>query len=277
MSHSISLQHVIFYSTLTTITTGLGAMPFLCMRSDGPLIKSLSNSIAAGMMIAASMGLLMEGIEHSWQLCVFGCLLGLIFIWLSESFLEAHEDIKFGVLSGPSARKSLLFVIVMTMHSFSEGVGIGVSFSAAHSFGIYISVVLAVHNIPEGLAVALVLVPRGESVFKAGLWAIVTSLPQMIMAIPAFIFTNWFSPLLPLGLGFAGSTMVHVSIFELLPEAFSICASKQPKYYKDLPMIRMFWFNRLLPVLVVILSFLGMQRIQTLLHDSLDASLRGDI
>ena len=102
------------------------------------------------------------------------------------------------------------------------GVGIGVAFSSAHNFGIYISLVLAVHNIPEGLAVALVMVPRGASILNAALWAIFTSLPQMLMAVPAFIFTNWFHPLLPLGLGFAGATMVHVSLFELLPEALKV-------------------------------------------------------
>jgi zinc transporter ZupT len=37
---------------------------------------------------------------------------------------------------------------------------------------------IAIHNIPDGLAICLVLIPRGTSVTKASLWSIFTSLPQ---------------------------------------------------------------------------------------------------
>jgi hypothetical protein len=35
-----------------------------------------------------------------------------------------------------------------------------------------------VHNIPEGLAISLVLVPRGEPVRRAAHWSIFSSLPR---------------------------------------------------------------------------------------------------
>jgi zinc transporter, ZIP family len=48
-----------------------------------------------------------------------------------------------------------------------------------------------------------VLVPRGVSWSRAAFWSVFSSLPQPLMAVPAFVFVETFKPLLPYGLGFA--------------------------------------------------------------------------
>jgi len=120
-------------------------------------------------------------------------------------------------------RKALLIFVVMFCHSAAEGVAVGVAFSRQvnQQFGIFVSLLLAVHNVPEGLAVALVLVPRGVSAAKATVIAILTSIPQPFLAVAAFSFVDSFYWLLPLGLAFAAGAMVYVSFHELLTEASS--------------------------------------------------------
>lgn len=46
-----------------------------------------------------------------------------------------------------------------------------------------------------------------------------TSLPQAVVAVPAFMFVSTFRALLPLALGFAAGCMVWMVFAELLPDA----------------------------------------------------------
>lgn len=85
-------------------------------------------------------------------------------------------------IKGADAAKAVLVIGIMTLHSFGEGSGVGVSFAGSKglSQGILITLAIAVHNIPEGLAVSMVLASRGVSPTKAMLWSVITSLPQVM-------------------------------------------------------------------------------------------------
>lgn len=227
-----TLHTVFYYGWISAVATGLGVLPLCFVTEMKKYWIGVSNAIAAGMMCAASYSLFIEGCTFSdvddtsgvsaTARTGIGCVLGLLFILGTKSFLDGHEDVKLGSMSGADTRKILLIVFVMTLHSFSEGVGIGVSFGGehGHDFGMFISASLAVHNVPEGLAVAIVLLPRRVSKATAAIWCVVTSLPQPLMAVPAFMFVHSFLPLLPVGLGFAGGAMMWVAFMELLMEAY---------------------------------------------------------
>jgi len=210
---------VFVYGLITALATGLGALPFLFFRSISPRGIALANALACGLMLGASFGLISEGAAYGTPQTLIGAALGVFFILLGQHLLKDRE-VEFGDLQGASAKKILLIIAVMTLHSFSEGVAVGVAFGGGEKLAMLITLAIAVHNIPEGLAISAVMRPRGSSVLACAGWSIFSSLPQPIMAVPAFLFVEIFRPVLPYGLGFAAGAMVLMVFLELLPEAY---------------------------------------------------------
>ena len=214
-----TLLTVTLAAAITAIMTGVGALPFLFIRNIGERAIGWSNAAAAGLMMAASHSLVAEGVSLAAGLTLAGIVLGLVAILGSDRLLDKAGDFEIAELEGASAVRALLILGIMTAHSFAEGIGVGVSFAGDEGLGVFITTAIAFHNVPEGLAIALVLVPRGTPVWKAALWAIFTSLPQPLMAAPAFVFVDWFRPMLPVGLGLAAGAMIWMVFAELTPDA----------------------------------------------------------
>ncbi|XP_047153044.1 putative zinc transporter At3g08650 isoform X1 [Vigna umbellata] len=221
-SRRVSVSTVALFTLAMAAATGLGALPFFFVELD-PQWAGLCNGMAAGVMLAASFDLIQEGQYYgtgNWV--VIGILAGGTFIWLCKKFLELYGEVSMLDIKGADATKVVLVIGIMTLHSFGEGSGVGVSFAGSKGFsqGLLVTLAIAVHNIPEGLAVSMVLASRGVSPQKAMLWSVITSLPQPIVAVPSFICADAFSKFLPFCTGFAAGCMIWMVVAEVLPDAF---------------------------------------------------------
>ena len=137
---SPSVTSVFLFALLTAVATGLGALPFVFAKTPTRRWLGASNAIAAGLMLAASFGLIYEGVSYNLLRTLVGALIGLGFIVLVRTLLQHDEHpAVFASMNGLDARKALLVVGVMTMHSFTEGVGIGVSFGGGEALGLFIT------------------------------------------------------------------------------------------------------------------------------------------
>jgi len=236
---------VFFYGLLTALATGLGALPFAFARSVAPRSIAIAEAIAAGLMLGASVGLLLEGARYGVPQSLAGAALGLAFIVFGRQALRGR-DVELGGISGAGARQVLLMVGVMTLHSFSEGVAVGVSFGGGKTLAMLITVAIAVHNVPEGLAISAVMRPKGASILACAGWSIFSSLPQPLMAVPAFVFVDLVRPVLPYGLGFAAGAMVFMVFLELLPDAYAEASASTVGLAVSLSLGAMILFQRLL-------------------------------
>lgn len=238
---------VMLAALATALATGLGALPFIAVRRPSRAWLGLSNGAAAGFMLAASAVLIWEALDRGVPGTVVGVALGVVAIAVARRLIGSHEHLRVGALRGADAAKAVMIVGVMTVHSFAEGVAVGVSFGGSDALGLFIAVAIAVHNVPEGLAISLVLVPRGASVGAAAGWSVVSSLPQPLMALPAFAFVEVFDPVLPYGLGFAAGAMAWMVAAELLPEARRNASTSRVGAAVALSFAAMLLFQALLP------------------------------
>lgn len=228
-SNRVSVSTVAWLTLAMAAATGLGAVPFFFVELD-PQWEGLCNGMAAGVMLAASFDLVQEGQEHgggNWV--VIGILAGGVFILLCKKFLEQYGEVSMLDIKGADANKVILVIGIMTLHSFGEGSGVGVSFASSKGFsqGLLVTLAIAVHNIPEGLAVSMVLSSRGVSPQNAMLWSVITSLPQPIVAVPSFICADAFNKFLPFCTGFAAGCMIWMVVAEVLPDAFKEASPSQ--------------------------------------------------
>ncbi|MEX0843844.1 MAG: ZIP family metal transporter, partial [Balneolaceae bacterium] len=224
---SVPIIKVFLYALMTAVATGLGALPFFFIKDISPSLLGKSNAAASGLMLAASFSLIMEGYNINNWMTLAGMLTGVILVVWANHWMDNHHKVNVEDLVGGKRKQMLMFLGIMTVHSFAEGISVGVSFASTMEFGIFIAIAIAVHNIPEGLAISLVMVPQGTSPIKAVWWSIFSSLPQPLMAIPAFLFVEVFQQYLPFGLGLAAGAMIWMVFADLIPEALKKCDSRK--------------------------------------------------
>lgn len=215
---------------LTCFATGLGAIPFNFIDTSAltETTMSAANCVACGMMVAASVGMLTEAWYSStpfwhWEIVV-GLMAGVCLIKLSQFWFGDEmepAELMGGFSDSRDFRKAVLIFTVMFCHSAAEGVAIGVAFDeqCEQGFGAFITIALAIHNVPEGVAVCLSLVPTGMRIRNAAMIAVLTSLPQPILASVAFHFVDHFKALVPVGLAFAAGAMLYVACTEMAEAA----------------------------------------------------------
>jgi zinc transporter, ZIP family len=225
----ISAWYVFWVALGTDLATGLGAVPFFFVRRLSDRWQGLAYAVAGGMMISAAVFSLAEqglGRGATWVM-VLGMLTGSAFYALTARLVARHEW-RIEQLSAQESRQSVLMLGTMFVHSIPEGVAIGVGYATGRvEFGLLLALAIAVHNVPEGIAVSLPLRAKGVSVLRCAGYAILTSVPQPIAAVPAFLLVEAVAPLLPFGLGFAGGAMIFLVAAELIPESLERCTKTE--------------------------------------------------
>lgn len=236
---------VFLVALASDLATGLGALPLAFTPTLAPRVEGLANAIAGGMMLSASVFTLATralAIGGVWPVSA-GLLAGSAF-FAATAWLVAKRDWHIHNLPGAEGRHAVLIVVAMFIHSIPEGVAIGVGYATGElGFGLLLALAIAVHNVPEGAAVSLPLRAKGVSVGACAGYAILTSVPQPLLAVPSFLLVETFRPLLPAGLGFAGGAMIFLVVAEMIPESLERCSRFETAWGVMAGLLGMLWLT----------------------------------
>jgi len=228
-----NLLLVFIAGLITDLATGIGALPFFFKEEFSDRLLVGMWGLASGIMFFASVvGLIPEGLASGSVFEVsIGLLIGVLLVEGASRLLDEYE-LDPGAFEEATFKKMVLILGVLTVHSFPEGVSIGVAFAelgfeggvpflgfAIPPLAILMTVAISIHNIPEGIAISIPFRSMGMSKWKMLGATIFSSLPQPIGAVIAFVFVRQARQFMPIGFGFAAGAMIYLVATEFIEEA----------------------------------------------------------
>ena len=210
-------------ASATALATGLGAVPVFFMGARAEALRPILLGTAIGAMTVASVvGLLKPALEEGSTASVaVGFLVGVLLL-VAAAALLGKRDVHVGELRGSSVRLSVLVFGVLLVHSLPEGLAIGTAYASDRAgLSLFVILAIALQNIPEGTSIALPMEMAGFSRSRQFWAAVLTSAPQPVGAVVAFLVVEHVRGLLPASFGFAAGAMLALVAFELVPQVLA--------------------------------------------------------
>jgi zinc transporter, ZIP family len=214
------------------VGTGLGALPVLFVRSISPRAESALAGFRAGVLPAAAfVGLLLPALESAqhdaaggalatWPV-LLGTALGALAIDLLHR-LTPHEHFGKGPEHAHCSRlaRVWLFAIALALHNVPEGLAVGVGVASGDALVSWpVTLSIGAQNVPEGLIVAVAFLAAGQSRRTALLVTCGTGLVEPLGAMLGFGAVQLVAGLMPAALAFAAGAMLYVVSHEIIPES----------------------------------------------------------
>jgi len=209
------------------LATTLGGLALLVVRRPGPrLLDGLLGFTAGVMLAAAFFSLLLPALERGGLVEALGgflvgaatlAVLDVVVPHVHARFVEpGHEDdARVG-----AQRRAILLLSALAIHNLPEGMAVGLAFAAGGpELGVPTAMAIGLQNVPEGFAAAAPLIEAGTSRRRAVGFAAATGAVEPPAAFLAAAAAGIAGLVLAGGLGFAAGAMIYVVVDELIPES----------------------------------------------------------
>ncbi len=202
----------------------------------GIIIKKHSNkflsfilSFASGLMMAViCFDLIPEALEISpLPYVIIGILIGISAMIFCDLLVEKKFNAN-SITNKKQTTKSTLLktgIIVsigLAIHNFPEGLAIGSGFDASMRLGLSLALAICLHDVPEGISMAIPMKHGGMQAGKIILYVVLSGITTGVGAFFGAIVGTISQEVIAICLSFAAGAMLYIVSGELVPESNSL-------------------------------------------------------
>ncbi len=206
------------------VGTSAGGLSVVLIGKIKDEVLSVLLGFSAGVMVAITfLELIPHAVEdYSIWTATLGILLGIGIIGIIDMKLPHRHFSMFidgDKERGKQLKTGVLLSLGIAMHNLPEGVAIGVAFLESFELGIGVALLMAIHNFPEGMAVGAAMCVGGVKSSKVALVTILAGVPMGIGTFIGRSLEGVSDLTLSIAFGFAAGAMLYIVFDELIPDA----------------------------------------------------------
>lgn len=208
--------------------TFLGVSCSSLVYRRGEKVQGVLMGFTGGLMLAiVCFDLLPEAfVRGGLYVGLIGILLGILFTFVLEIIFSKYTTETRYKSSKRYLKTGLLLAAGVALHNIPEGMAVGSLLFISFYSGIRLAGIITLHSIPEGMAVAIALKQGGISFIALLVYSFCMGIPMALGSLVGFFVSEISSTFLPLCLGFSGGVMLYITCGEILPESKELWGGK---------------------------------------------------
>ena len=206
-----------------TFGTTLGGIIGVIIKKNSNKFLSFILAFASGLMMSIiCFDLIPEALGISIIInVIIGIIIGIIVMIFCDIIVQKkfNTNKRFEKNENTLLKTGIIVSIGLAIHNFPEGLAIGSGFEASMKLGLSLALAICLHDIPEGISMAVPMKNGGMKISKVIFYVVLSGITTGIGAFFGAIVGSISQEVISICLSFAAGAMLYIVSGELIPES----------------------------------------------------------
>lgn len=197
-----------------TFGTTMGGLLGIFIKKNSNKFLSFILAFASGLMMAViCFDLIPESLEiTNITYSLLGIIIGIIVMFFCDLLVEKkfNKNIELKENKNSLLKTGLIVSIGLAIHNFPEGLAIGSGFEVSTKLGLGLAIAICMHDIPEGLSMSIPMKNGGMKPSKVIFYVILSGIVTGIGAFIGAIVGSISEQIIAMCLSFAAGAMLYI-------------------------------------------------------------------
>ena len=150
---------------------------------------------------------------------ILGIIFGIIMMIICDIFVDKKFNKNTKTAKNSLLKTGIIVSIGLAIHNFPEGLAIGSGFEASIKLGLSLAIAICFHDIPEGISMAVPMKNGGMKPSKVIYYVVLSGITTGVGAFFGAIVGGISQEIIALCLAFSAGAMIYIVSGELTPES----------------------------------------------------------